>query len=261
MTSQLPTYSIRDYDRAVVLAIGGELVDLEIDGQVRQAYAKKVANLYEYPDEEGYTEELRPLPAYPTGYVPIFFMFPEEVFQPFVLPCIVVRRSDFTPNFSRAPYFGYCRVPAPDAKPLYVEIGGKIVQGWDKYITRENDRPYDIGYEVHTMARLMHDEILIFTAVLKITRDHYFTIFATNSAGEAHPFSAGPVAISDQSELVDVSDRTLSHLIGFDLWAMLSLSDDIVQGPGGLVTALPEVTFVPFWTLTNPKPHVLRKMP
>jgi hypothetical protein len=252
--------SIRDFDRGVVETLGGELVDLEIDGQTRQAYAVKVPNLYEYPDSEGFTEDLRPLPAYPTGYVPIFFMHPEEVFQPFILPCIVVRRSDFTPNFSRAPYWNYCRVPAPDANPIYVEIGGKIVQGWDKYITREGDRPYDIGYEVHTMARLMNDELRIFTQVLKITRDHWFSVFVKNSTGESGSYRAGPVSISDQSELVDVSDRTLSHMIGFDVWAFLTLSDDVVSGPGDIVTAIPEITFRPFWSANNPRPHVMRKL-
>jgi len=254
MSCEFGTVGIKDIDRGVMETFGGVLVDMEIDGDVRQAYAVKVDGLIEYPDEEGFTEELRPLPAYPAGMVPVFFMNPEEVFQPFILPCVVIRRSDFTPNYSRAPWYGPTTVPACDAKLVSIKYGNQILTGYDKHVTKDPPVPFDMAYEVQTMARLMNDEVILLTQMLRVAKPPYFTTYIRDSNGQELVATSGPVAVSDTSELADVSDRTLSHMISFDVWACLDLGVESAGIP--TVTSFPEVTYKAFYPPPVVRPKV-----
>ncbi len=136
-----------DFDRGVVESLGSELVDIKVDGDVRQAYVLPCPGLIEYPDSDNLPEELRPMPTFPTGTVPVFFVHPEEVFQPWIVPCIVVRRGDITPNFTRAPWYGYQSTGVTGAPQVAVEINGVWVSGPSQKVYKWNPTPFDFGYE------------------------------------------------------------------------------------------------------------------
>ncbi len=249
--AEFGTLGFKDFDRGVVITLGSELVDLEIDGDIRQAYAIDCPGLLEYPDGDNLPEELRPLPAFPDGMVPVFFVFPEEVFQPYILPCIVVRRGDMTPNFDRAPWFGYQNKPAADAVTKAVKINGAWVTGPSKTVTREHAVPFDIGYEVQSYARLQNDEVRLLTCILKKMRPPWFSVVVFDSEDCRGVFDAGPVAVSDVSELAEVADRTIGHSVSFDVRADIHLDDPVVNdgqdGRPAVITGLPEITYKPFF--------------
>ena len=251
MADQYGSVWVTDFDRGVVTSIGSVLADIEVDSDVRQHYVLPCPGLAEYPDTDNLPEELRPVPTFPTGTVPVFFVHPEEVFQPWVVPCVVIRRSDLTPNFDRAPWYGYQDQPAMGAPTTAVKINGEWVVGPTKRVLKQNPSPFDIGYEVQTYARLQFDELKLLRCVMKTMRPPWFSVYVTDTVGCVRAYDAGPMNISDLSELADVADRTLAHSISFDVRAELDLSDEFcVPGPPGsglgVVTALPEVTYKAF---------------
>lgn len=253
MADEFHFIGLTDFDRGVVVTLGGELVDVEVDGDIRQMYALQCPGLRELPDQANMPEDLRQIPYLPDGYVPIFFAHPEAVFQNYILPCVVVRRTNLSPNFERAPWFGYQRVPALDANPVAVRIGPggqDFVHGFDKYVSRWNPVPFDIGYEVQVLARLQLDAVPLLTCVLRRTRPPWFSVAVFDDGGCRRLYDSGPVEVTDISELVDVADRTIGWTISFDVRGELDLHDSAVyeNTPGtdaGVVTGLPEITYHP----------------
>lgn len=245
---------LQDFDRGVVTSAGGQLVDVEVDGDVRKMYALECPGLREYPDRANMPEELRQIPFLPDGFVPVFFAHPEEVFQHYILPCVVVRRSSITPNFERAPWWGFQRAPSPDANQVHVKIGfNEFVSGYDKYCVKWNPIPFDIGYEVHVLGRLQLDALPLLKCVLKRFRPPWWSIEVFDDQQCRRLYDAGDLGISDISELVDVEDRTIGFSLSFTLRGELDLDDAVEYkneegATAGIVTALPEVTFhPPFW--------------
>ncbi len=249
--AEFGTLGFKDFDRGVVLTLGSVLVDLDIDGDTRQAYAIECPGLLEYPDSDNLPEQLRPLPTFPTGMVPVFFVFPEEVFQPYIVPCIVVRRGDMTPNFDRASWWGNQTKPTSTSTSKAVKINGEWVVGPSELITKRHAVPFDIGYEVQSYARLQNDEVRLLVCVLRATRPPWFSVEVFDSENCRGLYDAGPVNVSDISELADVADRTLAHSVSFDIRAEIDLDDPIVSdaqdGRPGVLTGLPEITYKPFF--------------
>lgn len=247
MATEFGSVWVTDFDRGVVTTIGSVLVDIEIDSDIRQHYVLPCPGLSEYPDAQNLPEELRPLPTFPAGTVPVFFIYPEEVFQPWIIPCVVIRRSDITPNFDRAPWFGYQTKPSSSAKQIAVKINGEWVTGPDKMVVKWNPIPHDIAYEVQVYARLQYDELKLLHCVMKRTKPPWFTVHVLDDKGCVGGYDAGPVSISDLSELADVADRTIAHSISFEVRAELDLDDEFcTPGDGndyGVLTSLPEVTY------------------
>lgn len=218
--------NLKDFDRGVIESIGAELISFEIDGATRQAYALTV---------EGLTTTV----PYYAPKVPIFFSTPEDVFQPYKLPSVVIRRNDLVPAFDRAPYYGYQRVPAPDAKLIKLNAGGKVIEGYNKYVTRVLPTPFNISYDVQVYARTQNTGIPLLTRILHSCRPPFFTVGVIDSLGERRLYDAGEVAVSSASELADIADRTISWTISFDVRGELDL--EAQQTENSIVTNLPEI--------------------
>ena len=217
-----------DFDRAVVKALCAELIDIDVGEGVRQHYAVDVPGVFETPPEF-------------SGKVPVMFMWPEDVFQPYILPSFVVRRNDIVPNFERQPPFGHQRFPVCGANKVFVDLGnGNVVQGWDEYKTRAWPTPFDIGFDILVLARIQKDGIAMLTHALKKMKPPWFSIAVVDSENCRRLYDAGPVSVSSTSELADVADRTISWVISFDVRAEVDLSNEVADVP---FLGLAEVTY------------------
>lgn len=251
MPNEFGTVCLQDFDRGVVVTAGGQLVDVEVDGDVRQMYALECPGLREYPDQDNMPEQLRQIPFLPDGFVPVFFAHPEDSFQSYILPCLVVRRSSLIPNFERAPWWGFQRKPSCDANPVTVQIGhNEFVEGFDAYKVKWNPIPFDITYEVQVLARLQLDALPLLKCVLRRFRPPWWSIAVLDDQECRRLYDAGDLSISDISELVDVEDRTIGWNLSFTLRGELDLDDAVEYkneegAPAGIVTVLPEITFHP----------------
>lgn len=267
--AEFATVGLTDFDRGVVVSLGSELVDITVvegtEEQVRQHYAISCPGLAEYPDEDNLPQELRAIPHFPDQYVPVFFMYPSDVFQPYILPCIVVRRGDLTPNFERAPWWGYQRKPTSDATQIQVPLpNGDKLTGYNKYVEKWNAIPWDISYEVQVLARLQLDAIPLLNCILKAVRPPWFSVAVYDDQGCKRLYDAGDISVSDVSELADIADRTIGWNISFTVRAELDQEGENIianggaPGTPGVITRLPEITYVP---ILDPRFTVLRGAP
>jgi len=201
----LHTISLRAFDKGVFDTLGASLQDYTVDGEIRPVYARS------FP---GVTTSISGM----NGNVPWFFAMPEDVYQSFVLPCIVVRRTSIATAFERGSWAGYHRVPDVNAnKTQIVRPDGVVVEGYDKYAEKFFSTPMNIGYDLQIYARTQRDFLLIFQNLMMAMRPPFFTFGAVDTGGCVRLYDAGPVCISDSSELSEVGDRTISATISFEV--------------------------------------------
>lgn len=201
----LSTIGLRAFDLGVYETLGAELYNYTVDGEARQVYART------FP---GVNTNIPGL----DGRVPFFFAMPEDVYQAFVLPCVVVRRTSLAPAFDRAPWYGYERAPDVNANPIIVtKPDGSTITGYDAYAEKTVSTPMNIGYDVQIMARTQSDYLYLFQSLMMSMRPPFFTFGAIDSAGELRCYDAGAVNISEGSEITAVVDRTISATISFEV--------------------------------------------
>ena len=76
----LGTVSLKDYDLGLIKTLGASLIDVQIDGVSKKAYAKKINGVS--PNVEGYGDS-----------IPVFFQMSEDVFNPYRIPSISIKRT------------------------------------------------------------------------------------------------------------------------------------------------------------------------
>jgi hypothetical protein len=201
----LSTITLRAFDLGLFETLGAELYDYDVDGETRRVYAREIPGV------------VTNVPGL-DGRVPYFFALPEDVYQAFVLPCVVLRRTSLTPAFERAPWYGYERAPDVTANPIVINLeDGSTIIGHDKYAEKVVSTPMNISYDVQIMARTQNDFLGIFQTLMMTMRPPFFPFGAIDSAGELRLYDAGPVSISEASEITAIVDRTISTTVSFEV--------------------------------------------
>lgn len=212
------TVGPRDFDRGVVTTLGGEVVLFQVDGETRGIYAVAV---------DGVKSKI----SYVNDKVPIFFMFPEDVYQEFKKPSFVVRKGEMTPAFDRQEYFSWvARGPAAGAKLVTLPSGDK---GYDKVVSQWRGNPFDITYDVQILGRLREEAECMLMHALRIFLPPSWPIRVVDSLGEVREYDAVELGVSDTSELADVADRTCGYTLSF-----------VVRGEIDLVNPVESKTFL-----------------
>ena len=226
------TISLRAFDRGVFETLGAELHNHSVDGEARSTYARRFG---------GVTTNIEGM----DGKVPFFFANPEDVYQSFVLPCILVRRTSVASAFERSPWYGYDRQPDVNANTFEItRPDGTKIQGFDKYALKENSTPMNIGYDVQIYSRTQYDFLNIFQLIMMYMRPPFFTFGATDTGNCVRHYDAGPVTITDSSELSEVGDRTISSTISFEVQGEIDFRYEN--------NALPPITELPNIELSPP---------
>ena len=230
----LSTIALRAFDLGLYETLGASLYQYNVDGEPRQVYARDFANVSTN------------IPGL-QGRVPYFFANPEDVYQEFVMPCVILRRTSVAPAFDRAAWYGYERAPDVNAVPIVVtKPNGETVQGFDKYAEKTSSTPMNISYDVQIMSRTQGDFLNIFQSLMMSMRPPFFTFGAVDSLGELRLYDAGPVQISEASEITSVVDRSISSTISFE-----------VQGEIDFRTE--DNTVPPLSNLPDTKMHIYRE--
>ena len=188
---------IEAFDIGVATTMGGELIELELDGEHVQTYAVRINGLTG-PDKY-------------QGLVPISMSEPEDAFQEDIVPQIVISRSSMTPAMERwFPGGRAYMVPAANAK-MVPGPGGKRMM---PTIVEEKTwaRPYEIMYDIHLRARLRAQADLMLRHVGRFYWA-YGQVFLKDSEGEERGYMAFADSYDPLSELTDVADRLQGHTI------------------------------------------------
>ena len=152
----------------------------------------------------------------PEKLVQVIFSVPEQLFTGYVLPSIVVRREDMTPELSRWHSEGALqyRVPSQQSQTVQVQLtsGGPILTGPTEIEQLKQAWPYDIPYTITAYARSRNDATALLQRILRAYQP-YGRVFVRDSKGEVRTYEAFMEGLSPLDEVVDVTGRTVAYQV------------------------------------------------
>ena len=205
---------LRNFDEGLVVTIGGELINIELDGETVQEYALRVGGVTG-PDQY-------------SGMVPIIFQNPEDVYQRAYLPHVVISRSNIQPAMNRWQPGGRAyMVPAANTGwtmvdgvrvPTLVEIADPAV-------------PFDITYDLHIRARLRAQADLMLRQIGGALGYvlAYATLFLKDSEGDDRSYEAFVESIDNLDEVAEIADRTIGHTLSVRVEAELDFREPMLR--------------------------------
>lgn len=211
--SVIGTVWVRDFDRGVVTSLGSEIITFMVDGAMRSAYAVDVAGVKANLENFG-------------DMVPVFFVMPDDVYQPFVYPSFVVRRTDLAPAFDRASWYGWVgRKPTDTAKKVVLDSGE---EGYTEYTNQWRATPFDISYDVQYFARDREDSLWMMLHTMRRLKAPWWNTKVVDSLGDVRDYDTGEVSQTDSSELSEIDNRAISTTFSFLVRGELDLDDEVV---------------------------------
>lgn len=216
----------REFDRGVVLSLGAQSFSYVVDGVSRSSYVLNVPGM-------------RPnLPNF-GNLIPVTIVFPDEVYQPKLIPCVIVRPSDdFELAFGRVPWFGWVgRKPAVTSS-MKTLADGRV--GYTAYENQWRALPLDFPYDVQYYARDREDSTLLMMHLLGKFRPPLWGIKVVDSLTNVREYDAVELRMSGASELADIDDRKISMNFSFTVRGELDV-EDAVEMPAFIgASQLPE---------------------
>jgi len=209
--TDLGTVGIRNFDQGIVETLGG-----------------KISHNNYYVEIEG----VDPPPHTPSlPGIPITFAFPEEVFEKYRMPAIVVSRDDIMAANERwHPFSEQWRAPAEGALPVTVSVGGNPVTGWTKAATRQQAAPFDITYTVSCFAqrrgmrtRNRVNKILDF--ILRRYTPTATIVKVIDSIGDTRLYECHNEGIAHLDDVAGVGERVLGFAVTLRVEGELDLGD------------------------------------
>ena len=228
---------LRNFDEGVVVTLGAEIFNVDTSR----------AN-YFIPKEA--LAPVEPAPGLPG--IPVTFSHPEDIWERYRQPVIVIRRDDISPAMSRwHPGMVTYRAPAKGAKLVTVVLGSGLltaptVTNWDKWEEKQQATPFDITYTISILARHRGRGPLPsrgsprgFTGAAGSPRNQvnlildyclrrfapYSQIFVNDSQGDVRPYFTFMEAISHLDEVPEVTERVLGFALTLRVEAELDLGD------------------------------------
>ncbi len=198
------TVSIRSFDQGVVET----LKSVAVQGSENLNYyiPKELIGVEPSPNQPG---------------VQVIFAFPEDIYEKWKKPCIMVSRDDLAPAMQRW-HPGAMQYNAPATSAGTVVYNG--VSAPSKMETMAQATPIDLQYTISILSvnRTQANKMLEY--VLKIFPP-YAAVFVKDSIGDQRTYSAWMDGVSMLDELADVSDRTIGFGVALRVEAEFDLAD------------------------------------
>jgi len=223
--------ALRDFDQGVVETMGGVVYGNTATGWVEEAKLTDDVNELNY---FVVVSGIDPPPGQPG--VPITFSNPEDVYEKFKIPVVLVRRDDITPAMQRwHPGQGQYRAPASEALPVMVtRRDGTVLRGYDRYEELPQAVPFDLMYTLEISARnrgslgIRNQANAIFKHVLKIYPP-YCRVLVKDSVDDVRSYEAFMEGTSVLDELMDITARKIGFGLTLRVEAELDLADPEVR--------------------------------
>lgn len=207
------TLDIRDYDLGCMLTIGATVIH------------------YTLPNNEGTRAHyVIDIPAVNSelarfeNKIPVFFDNPSDPYQDYIIPSIVFKQNSFNDAFSRMPYVHVeGRGPASNAQELTIDG----VHGYSHYETQVRGDPYDISYDMNIYARRRQELNAMLGHIMRIMKPPSPSFKVKDSLGDVRYYDTSDLSYSNNSELADIADRTMTWTISFTVRADIDTFDGI----------------------------------
>jgi hypothetical protein len=211
------TVALRDFDRGVVETLKAEIRP-DADGQPNYwLLALGGIPLTELSD-------VNTPPGMPG--IPVTFAFPEDIYEHWRKPGVIVSRDDVSPAMQRY-HPGAMQYNAPSKNARQVVVNG--LTGFSSMETLSQAVPFDIQYTIsiitagsrNTANRLLDHVLRIFPP--------YAAIYVLDSVGDHRTYSAWMDGVSMLDELADVSERTIGFAVALRVEAEFDLNDPEIR--------------------------------
>lgn len=214
------TVGIRSFDQGVVETVGA-VID---------------------PESENYfikIEGLDPPPGMPG--VPVTFSYPEEVFEKYKLPVLLVRRDDIAPAMQRW-HPGAAKYRAPGSGALPVTVG--TTSSFDRFENAQQATPFDLVYTLEVRARhrgglgVRNQANRLLDHVLRVYQP-YGAVVVQDSIGDYRTYEAFMEGVSVLDEVAEVAERMIGFAVTLRIEGELDLNDPVTKRA---VTKLPKIS-------------------
>jgi len=231
---------LRSFDEGMVLAIGGRI-------------ANPAGTFFEIGDKaaEGNYYFNLPNVSPPPGLpgIPITFAYPEDIFEKYYIPAVIVRRDDVVADMARwHPGAQQYKTTGIGAIPLALDLpNGTRVRGFSSKEYLEQAEPVDLLYTVSILAKhrqgigARSEVNAVFKHVLRIFQA-YGQIPVIDSIGDLRTYEAFREGVSMLDDLSEVSARMVGFAVTVRVEAELDLADPVEVGAQ---TNQPAVTKLP----------------
>lgn len=215
--------TLRDFDQGVVETLKAKVIN-SAEGQPN----------YWLTELHGVPVGDIAMPLVPPGMpgIPVTFAFPEDIYEHWRKPGIVVSRDDASPAMQRYhPGAMQYNAPAANAKPVsYLAPNTTVpLTGFTSMEMLSQAVPFDLTYTINiitigyrNLANLILDHVLrIFPP--------YAAIYLKDSIGDQRTYSAWMDGVGMLDELADVSERTIGFAVTLRVEAEFDLSDPEIR--------------------------------
>lgn len=157
------------------------------------------------------------------GNVRVIWANPEQVFQDFVMPAIVIRRDDISPALGRL-MLGALQYSQGVSQAI--TVGG--VGGFTHKETKPQAYPFDISYTVQSFARLQNQAVRMLSYVLRVYPP-YCRVRVVDSVGDERTYQGYMESIADLDEVTDAVEKMSAFSVSLRVEAELDLIDPVVE--------------------------------
>lgn len=164
--------------------------------------------------------------------VQIVFASPEDTYEKYELPIVLVRRDDLSPAMTRwHPGRLKYRRPAATAVPVVYGAGTSYERrGYDRMEEQQTTVPFDLSYTITVLARYRgaplqtHQANRIVQYILR-TYQPYSVVRVVDSVGDVRPYDVFMDGSSSLDTIQGVTERLIGSAINLRVEAALDLND------------------------------------
>ena len=212
------TVGLRDFDKGVVETLQAVVINNETGQPNYWLTTLSGVALKDMPD-----------PLAPPGMpgIPVTFAFPEDIYEHWRKPGVVVSRDDLSPAMQRY-HPGAMQYNAPSKNARPVTVTG-IGTGYSQMETLTQATPVDLTYTINIITVGQRNVAgLLLDHVLRIYPP-YGAVYVTDSLGDQRTYSAWMDGVSMLDELADVSERTIGFAVALRVEAEFDLTDPEIR--------------------------------
>jgi hypothetical protein len=226
--------NLRSFDEGVVETLGAR-IDEETENYFLNLEEVETVGFDPPVSSHFHRGPVDPRPGLPA--IPVTFAYPEDVFEKYSIPMILVRRDDISPALQRwHPGTLQYRAPGRGAHPSeYKQYQtSDPVKGYDRVEQVDQAAPFDLSYTINIVARnrgapgVRNQANRVLDHVLRIYQP-YCRVLLKDSVGDARSYSAFMEGISHLDEVADVTDRVIGFAVTLRIEGELDLNDPVIR--------------------------------
>lgn len=226
--------NLRSFDEGVVETLGAK-IDADLQNYFLDLEPVETVG-FDPPETSPFHRGIvEPRPGLPG--IPVTFALPEDVFEKYSIPVILVRREGLDPAMQRwHPGSLQYRAPGRGAHPVQYQASStsEVKEGFDRAEQVDQAAPFDLLYTINVVARnrgapgILNQANRLLDHVLRIYPP-YCRVLVKDSVGDLRSYEAFMEGTSPLDEVADVTDRVIGFAVSLRIEGELDLTDPVIR--------------------------------